>query len=101
LTQGPNEEKIRKLAEANKMPLPEAIANKPDLRLGLRFYFNAFLDLTSDRAIGMAEGPIYWTSIRSYADRFNLDGFEFDRFVHLVRALDSEYLDYRSKSMKK
>ena len=83
------------------MPLPEAIANKPVIWEGMGFYWQAFTELTSDRAIGMAEGPIRWTAINAYAYRHGLWGDDFDRLVTIIRCMDDVYLDVRSKQSAK
>ena len=68
---------------------------------GLQFYYQAFLDLSTCRSVGMAEGPIPWDSIDAYAKHHGLvDDNEYDRFFLLIRALDAEYLRYRERQSK-
>ena len=83
------------------MPLPDKIENKPVLTDGLGLYYRAFTDLNSDRALGMAEGPIRWTAINSYGYRHGFIEDEFDRLVDIVQAMDRAYLKERHKSTKK
>lgn len=101
LQQGANEAKIIEQAQKLGMPLPEKIKNKPKLRIGLNLYWRAFLDCSSDREMGMAEGPLPWTSMNEWAIRYDIVGDEFDRLVLLLRAMDSVYLDTRNKTSKK
>ena len=83
------------------MPLPDAIANRPTLNDGLFFYWQAFADLSSDRSLGMAEGPIPWSAMDRYGYRHDIWGDEFDRLVYIIRGLDSEYLKIRANKTKK
>ena len=82
----------------DKRPLPEAIANAPQLLPGLDLYYDAFLALSSCRSLGMAEGPIPWTAIRSFADEGGFEGEQRDDLFFHVRSLDRVYLDWRAKS---
>ena len=101
MEQGAREAKIVAQAKKMNMPLPESIANKPEIQEGLGFYWEAFSELTSDRALGMAEGPIRWTAINAYAYRHGLWGDDFDRLVTIIRCMDSVYLDKRSQQSSK
>ncbi len=83
------------------MPLPDKIANKPTLNEGLFFYWQAFADLSTDRSLGMAEGPIPWSAIDRYGYRHDIWSDEFDRLVYIIRGLDSEYLKIRASKNKK
>ena len=83
------------------MPIPDKILNAPVLREDLSFYMIAFNDLSTCRAIGMAEGPIPWTAVREYASQYQLDEDEFESMVFIIQKMDSEYLGYRAKQMKR
>lgn len=83
------------------MPLPDKIANRPVLGTGLEFYYRAFTDLNTDRALGMAEGPIRWTAINAYGYRHGYVADEFDRLVDVVQAMDRAYLKERDRTNKK
>ncbi len=83
------------------MPLPDKIANKPVLRAGLGAYHKAFTELTTDRALGMAEGPIPWTAINAYGYRHGYTEDEFDRLVAIITGLDNAYLKHRNNKQKK
>jgi hypothetical protein len=57
------------------------------------FYWDAFNNLTSERAFGMGVGPIPYSAIRRYADEFEIRSRdEFAFFSGIMQALDSEYL---------
>jgi hypothetical protein len=101
MEQGAHEAKIVEQAQKLKMPLPPTMQNKPELLAGLEFYWRAFWELSTDRDIGMAEGPIPWTAMNQYAARYDVQGDEFDRFVLLIKAMDSVYIERRSAQHKK
>ncbi len=77
-------------------PLPPAILNAPDLQDGNRFWYNAFLDLSTDRPCGFGEGPIPWSSIERYADRWELDEDDREELHQHMRAMDKAYLKFRA-----
>jgi hypothetical protein len=82
------------------MPLPNTIANAPDLTLGLELFYVGFLDLTSCRQIGMGLGPIPLTSILEYCLLNEIEGEQAEDFVWMMQHLDSEYLTWSSKRGK-
>lgn len=92
---GKDEEKIRRSAESQGLPLPDWIKNKPELAMGLEFYYMAFMELCSCRAIGMGEGPIPWIAMVQYAMVHGID--EFERFTSLMFDMDNTYLTERNK----
>ncbi len=84
------------------MPVPEKFENKPTLPDHLQFTWRAYWALSSDRHIGMAEGPIPWSAMDRYAIRYgivNMDDFDF--FTLLLKAMDTVYLEIRAKQMNK
>lgn len=101
LEQGKSEAAILDQAYKGNEEVPDAIKNAPELYEGLAFYYRAFLDLSTCREIGMAEGPIPWNALDTYASRYGLIGEERERFFTLMRALDGEYLRYREKTRPK
>ena len=101
MQQGKSEAKIVALAQKTGGKLPEKIANKPTLRTGLDIYWRAFWECSTDRAIGMAEGPIPWTAINQWALRYGFFGEDFERLVYLLKAMDSVYLEERTKQHDK
>ena len=100
MEQGAHEAKIVEQAQKLGMPLPEKIENKPVISAGLDFIWRAFWELSTDRDFGMAEGPIPWTAMNDYAHRYDIWGDEFDRFVLLIKALDSVYIEKRGRQQK-
>ena len=85
----------------SRTPLPEAIANAPELAPGLGLYFGAFFDLTTCRAQGWSQGPIPWTAIDRYAEANGFLGEQRVDLFHHVRAMDAGYLAWaRERSSK-
>lgn len=78
-------------------PIPDKIKNAPILLPGLQFYYQAFLDLSTCRPLGMSEGPIPWSALNTYAEREGLTDDDYDRFSSLIRAMDAAYLGHRDK----
>lgn len=65
----------------------------------LEFEWQAFIELSNDRQMGMSLGPLSWTSMHLYAERHGLFGDEFDRFARLIREMDSAYLGWHGRRM--
>ena len=73
-------------------PLPERIANAPELKQGLNFYLQTFFDLDSERHNGFKVGAIPWSSIKLYASHYELDKDETEDLLYIIRRMDSEHL---------
>jgi hypothetical protein len=100
LEQGPNEKTIIEQCIRNRMPLPAAIANAPELELGLDLFYLAFMDLTTCRSMGFGEGPVPWSAVRDYCNELELEGDQReDMFAH-IRLMDTAYLSYRAAKTK-
>jgi len=82
-------------------PLPDKIANVPDLNTGLEFYLEVYLDLCSDKNVGFGEGPIPWSAMNEYAKRYNIADEEFERMVSVLRAADAEVLKGKQKTAER
>lgn len=65
--------------------------------MGLSLYYTAYFDLTSDRSVGMGEGPIPWTSIERYCDAFGIEGEQREDMHFFLREMDRAYLGHRAK----
>lgn len=82
------------------MPLPERIANAPELQVGLDLFYVAFLELGTCRSIGMAEGPIPWDAIQTYCGAYDIVGEQREDLFYHVRELDHVYMEWRAKQIK-
>lgn len=87
------------LADAGKKV--KALENRPDLLPGLWMYIRAFMDLQSDRQIGMDAGPIPWTSIVNWC---HLNGMydinDIETTVRYIRAMEQAAHDVIKKRSK-
>lgn len=70
---------------------------RPEIPEGLNWYLHAFFDLSGERHEALASLP--YSALALYADRHNLAGDDFDRFLAIMRALDGEYISSTSKKM--
>jgi hypothetical protein len=77
------------------------IANAPQLLMGLEMYYEAFTELSTCRQVGMGMGPIPWTAIDRYGDRYGFQGEGFEYLVRMVRALDDVFLAHSRKKAEK
>jgi hypothetical protein len=101
LQQGRTEAKIVELAKRTGEKLPPKIANKPRIDHGLEIYWKAFWECSRDRNVGMGEGPLPWSSVHTWGNRFGFVEEEFDRLVYILFKMDSAYMEERSKQQEK
>ena len=83
------------------MPFPQAIANAPDLWMGLELFFGAFLDLDGDRPSGWTMRPIPWAVIIDYAQAYNIVDEQREDLLYFVRAMDKAYMAHVTKKEKR
>lgn len=69
-------------------PIPDNILNAPILQVGLHLYFQAFLDLDSERTHSNGVTPIPWTSIAEYAQVWDFDDCQRNDLFYLVKKMD-------------
>jgi hypothetical protein len=100
LKQGKAEESIIEQCIRLRRPLPAAIANAPELHMGLAVYYQAYCDLSTCRTIGMSPGPIPWTAAADYARCLALDEEQTEDLFFHVRSMDSAYLDYTQSKVE-
>ena len=94
------EESLARQALQFGKPIPERIANAPQLQVGLQLYLQAFFDLDTERAHSNGPTPIPWTAMAAYADAYELDQEQREDLFFFVRRLDSVQLDRISKRME-
>lgn len=78
-------------------PLPDRIANAPELKPGLQLFLQAFFDLDAERTHALTLTPIPWTSIKAYADAYALDEEQTEDLLFLVRRMDDAHLKRLAK----
>lgn len=78
------------------------IPPRPPFPEDLLFYWQAWRELSTDRAMGMAPGPIPFTAIDAYATRYGIEDIDFfERFRRMLRELEEEYFEYDAKKPRK
>lgn len=79
----------------------ECLNNRPDVPVHLLFVWSAYLQLRTDRQVGLDKGPIMFSSINAYAQRYHIDDIDlFDRFVALIRAMDNEERSFKPEQQQ-
>lgn len=97
----PSEQHIAKQAYMLGQPLPERIANAPELFLGSELYLCAFFDLDSERSHGMGLTRIPWSRIKDYAIAFDLDEQQTEDLLYYIPKMDNANLQRLSDEMPK
>lgn len=85
------------------MAIPDAIAGAPQLREDLRWLWDAFSDLTTERApgsMGGAPGHIPWRAMHDWCMAHHLRGDEETHFVACLKVMDDAYLEHVCKKLK-
>lgn len=83
------------------MPLPKFMEEAPDLLPGLEVFYDAFKELSGDRSFGFgAIGSIWWSSLDTYAIRNGFTGDDYDYFMEIMHAMDTEYVANLAKKVK-
>ena len=101
MEQGPTEQTIIQQCVRNRAPLPDAIANAPQLLIGLELFYGGFMDLIGSRMLGFSEGPIPWSAVGDYCDELGIEGDQREDFFYHIQRLDTAYLELRAKQAKK
>lgn len=86
------EQGIAKQAYMAGQPLPERIANAPELEDGLEVYFEAYFDLDTERHHGMGLMQIPWSKIQMYAEAKSFDEEQTEELHAYIRAMDNANL---------
>jgi hypothetical protein len=89
---------IETQAVKRRQPIPKFVADRPDLPECLLFFWQSFLDLSTERSIGMGPGPIPWSRIVNYANYYDIDDAE--SFIQIITEVDKAYLEAESKGNK-
>lgn len=91
---GDIEQGIAQQAYRSGAKLPDRIANAPSLRMGLNLFLNAFYELDGERNNGMGLSPVPWSTIKDYAQFYEMDSEQTEDFFFVIRELDRAYLKY-------
>jgi len=80
---------------------PDGFHDRPEIEPHLTWLWNAFVELGSERQLGMSVGPIPGSQIREYLrDEMELTGTEYDRARAIIRKTDDAYLGMLNNSSK-
>lgn len=77
----------------SNQPLPDPIANAPEIPLGLGFFYKIFQELCSERTDGYIPG----SAIRAYCRDEDIYGELADDVAYHVKNLDHALLEFRRK----
>jgi hypothetical protein len=92
LKQGPNGLKLYKMAIKLQRPIPQELANAPQVYPWLLVFQRAFWDLIGDRPSN--DSPIPWMVRQRWAEVHGLDEEATMLLHHHVRAQDLAFLGY-------
>jgi hypothetical protein len=81
--------------------LPDWYLEQPVLQAGDEWYLEAFRDLNTTRSVGMGLGPIPWDRAREYGLYAGLDDANMPVFLAVMQAMDSLYLEWEGKEVKR
>lgn len=98
---GAVEQSFAKQAMRAGAPLPDRIANAPELIEGLELYFQAFLDLDGERDTGMGIGSIPWSKVKEYANFYDFDDEQTEDLFFFIKRMDSAYIKRQNAKQKK
>jgi hypothetical protein len=98
---GPIERNVAKQAYRQGQPLPDRIANAPELQFGLQLYLNAFFELDSERSHAMGLTRISWSSIKDYAIAYEFDEEQTEDLFFIIKRMDSANLERLNEKMDK
>lgn len=85
------------------MAIPDAIAGAPRLRDDLRWLWEAFSDLTTERppgSAGGAPGNIPWRAMHAYCGSLGIRDDEERHVIEVIKAMDDAYLEHLCKQLK-
>lgn len=92
LEMGLIEQGIARQAYAANQPMPDKIANAPELEEGLEVYFEAYFDLDTERNHGMGLMQIPWSKIQMYAEANQFDEEQTEELHAYIRQMDNANL---------
>lgn len=97
---GAVEERIIEQASQAGEPLPDRIANAPELLRGLTLYYNAFQDLSTSRQSAFGVGQIPWQAINDYCLTYEIEDEQREDMFLFIGQMDSVYREHVEKKHK-
>ncbi len=81
------------MATEARMPLPpEYVEFQEIVEDWMLWFVDAFLELSTERSIGMSLGPIPWSKVREYGIHHGFSGSQLNDFHTIIRRMDDVYL---------
>lgn len=77
--------------------IPES-GRAPVLEPESLYYWNVYWLLHYDRFNGMSIGGIPFVAIDAYANRFGVDGDDFETLLFIIRSLDAAFMKHQAKA---
>lgn len=90
---------MKALLERNQ-PLPRWVEDCPDLGPGEELFLQAFFELSTERAIGWATGPIPNSKMVEWGERAGLDSTTMRLFTRVLKTMDDAYLTWANQERK-
>jgi hypothetical protein len=81
-------------------PIPEKLANPPQITLGDEFYLEAYLELDTERSKSMGIERIPFSSIVLYGQFYGLSFDECSELLFVVRLIDNAMVKYYNEKNK-
>lgn len=98
---GPREQNIAKQCFMSNEPLPDNIANAPELYYGSQLYLQAFFDLDCERSHAMGLTQIPWSVIKDYAIAWEFDEEQTEDLFYYIKQMDHANLKRLEEQMPK
>lgn len=99
---GKDEKSLLTLAQRQNMPIPDKIANAPELQPGLQLYLDCFNDLNHSRfnAPGYV-GHIHYNLVDLWCENNGVWGEQKQDVIEIIAKMDRVYVDWQLAAMKK
>ena len=91
---GQHEKSIALQSAQAREPLPERIANAPQLFEGLELYYDAFFDLDTTRSHTQGFTRISILDTKDYAEAWGFDDEQTAMLLYVVPRMDTELITY-------
>lgn len=102
LEHGETADFITSMARRLGQPIPDHLANAPQLEFGLYVYLSAFYELDSERKNSQGIiGRIPWSVIMDYAAVYNFDERQRNELLMFVKRLDAAYIKHFNEKTAK
>lgn len=84
-----------------KIPKPKWLEERPQLGLGLLFYYESYHKLSTERMPADYVTAIPWSKIQQYAEHYGMGFEEQETFHFFINKLDNAYMTKVAEDVKK